>query len=316
VSRPLKFAVVREDPRVEAALVERFGVRSALLCASGGCTAFALAEQFPPLELSLYDFNPTQLAHVEARADAIAEGRLAELNVDSASTDGLSQRGDFEKLFRLLRQAVLEFVAPEAELERFFAPSTPLADAHALARAWVRSPYWPAVFALAFTDELLVAMFGPDAVQHAERGSYPGYFARVFERGLLRDDGPRNPFLQHVFLSRYLPVDAPSFLSARRRFRFESHLGGVPDVPRLERFGLVHLSNIFDWADEALAARWTEALRALKPGAVVSLRQLNNQRDWRPLFGSGFRFEDALGAELLAADRSLFYERLTVAVRT
>lgn len=315
MTRPLKFAVVREDPRVEAALVERFGVRAALLCASGGCTAFALAERFPTLELAVYDFNLTQLEHVAARAGAIAQGRLPELNVGSSAPEGLSQRGEFEKLFRLLRQATLELIAPEAELERYFAPSTPLADAHALARAWVRSPYWPAVFALAFTDALLVAMFGPDAVQHAERGSYPGYFARVFERGLLRDDGPRNPFLQHVFLSRYLPVDAPSFLSSGRHFRFEAHLGGVPDVPGLERFGLVHLSNIFDWADERVAAEWIEALHALKRGAVVSLRQLNNQRDWRPLFGSGFRFDDALGRELLASDRSLFYERLTVAVR-
>ncbi len=316
VTRPLKFAVVREDPRIEATLVERFGVRSALLCASGGCTAFALAERFSSLELALYDFNPTQLAHIEARAAAIAEGKVADLNLDSDAPDGLSQRGDFEKLFRLLRAAVLEFIAPEAEVERYFAPSTPLEEAHALARAWVRSPYWPAVFALAFTDELLVAMFGPDAVQHAAKGSYPGYFARAFERGLLRDDGPRNPFLQHVFLSRYLSPDAPTFLSARRPFRFEQHLGGVPDVPRLERFGLVHLSNIFDWADEALARRWADSLRALEPGAVVTLRQLNNARDWRPLFGPAFRFEEALGAELLAGDQSLFYERLTVAVRT
>ena len=68
----LKFAVVREDPLVEAAVVRRVGARRALVVASGGCTAFALSDTFPELEVVLYDFNPDQLAHVDARARAIA----------------------------------------------------------------------------------------------------------------------------------------------------------------------------------------------------------------------------------------------------
>lgn len=314
--RPLKFAVVREDPRVEGAVAQRFGARSALVCASGGCTAFALRHRFPELAVELYDFNPRQLEHVEQRAAAIARGELARLNVGDADPAGLSQCGDFERLFRVLRSAALEFVAPAAAFERYFAPATPLPEAHALARGWIASTYWQSLFALAFTDDLLVAMFGPDAVQHAERGSYPAYFRRAFERGLLGADGPRNPFLQHVWLSRYLAGDAPEFLGSGRRFAFPATEGGVPDVPRLERFSLVHLSNIFDWASQSLAREWALAMRALKPGAVFTLRQLNNARDWRPLFAPHFAFDDALGVALIEGERSLFYERLLVGVRT
>lgn len=313
---PLKFAVVREDPRIELQCAERSTVRRALLCASGGDTALAFAQLRPDVALTLYDFNPEQLAHVRAKARAVQRGDLAALNVGDADPAGLCQRGEFEALFRVLRTAILELVAPEPQVERYFDPATPVAEAHALARDWAASPYWPAVYAVAFNDPLLVAMFGPDAVQHARPGSYPGYFQGVFTRGLLDAAGPRNPFLQHVLLQRYLHADVPPHLRSGVELDCEMVLGGVPDVPDLGRFDLVHLSNIFDWAPDAVAACWIEALRALRPGTVLTIRQLNNDKDRRPLLEPHFTLDEGLASGLLAQDRSLFYDRLLVAVRT
>ena len=53
----VQFAVVREDPRIERALVEEHRPRRALLVASGGCTAMALRAWFPDLEVVLVDWS-------------------------------------------------------------------------------------------------------------------------------------------------------------------------------------------------------------------------------------------------------------------
>jgi len=292
---PLKFAIVREDPEIEAALVERLQARSALLVASGGCTALTLAARFPHCSITAFDLNPAQLAHLRQKAAAAP-----------ADLDALNQAGEFEALFRVLRKLVEEFVAPSDEISAYF-KSQP-----ALARGWVRSRYWPAVFASTFNDAILHAMFGLDATQHAEPGSYPAYFQRAFERGLLDDNGPVNPFLQHVFLGRFLTPPA----YAGKNPPIEIVEGSLQEVASLERFDLISLSNLFDWSSDALVAVWGERLcREAHPGAAVLIRQLNNRRDVTRFFPD-FRFDDALGTELLRKDRSLSYERIIAGFKT
>jgi S-adenosylmethionine-diacylglycerol 3-amino-3-carboxypropyl transferase len=314
---PLKFAVVREDAGLECTLCERFRPAAVLTVASGGCTALTLAAQFPELQVTAFDFNPSQLAHVENKRRAAAAGRLAALNVEDADPQGLNQCGAFEGLFRLLRQAITELVLPASELERLLDPGLPPAERQQLRQRLVASPYWPAVFTTAFNDGLLEAMFGPAATQHARPGSYPGYFQAVFERGLQAPAAARNPFLQHILLGRYRRDDAPAYVrAAGQALAVELVAGTLLEVPRLERFQLYNLSNVFDWSDDGLVAAWADALLAAAPrGSVILIRQLNNQRDLARFFAPGFRFDQALGAQLLAADRSLFYERVLVAVR-
>jgi S-adenosylmethionine-diacylglycerol 3-amino-3-carboxypropyl transferase len=311
----LKFAVVREDPELEADLVRRVGAREVLLVASGGCTTLSLATCFPDLRVTAFDFNPAQLAHLREKATAVEQGHQSRLNVGDSARDGLNQRGDFEGLFRLLRSFLLEFVLTEAELSRFFSAESSLEVREAMLARWRSTRYWPAAFQVALADGFLEAMFGPAATQHAERGSYPGYFQRVFERGLARSDAARNPFLQHVLLGLYRSEDAPAYLQARRELAFTLVEGTLLDVPDLGRFDLFSLSNVFDWSDDALVASWAGALgRGARAGAVVLLRQLNNQRPLRRFFEPYFAFDDVLGAEYLKRDRSLFYERIEVGV--
>jgi len=312
----MKFAVVREDPELELALVERTKARAVLTVASGGCTLLTLARRHPELELVGFDFNSRQLAHVREKASALGEAPLERFNVGDADPTGLNQRGEFEGLFRTLRRFLEEFVAPARELATFFEPSTPTPERHALRSGWFGSPYWPVAFELALASPFLHAMFGPAATQHAAPGSYPGYFQAVFERGLQREDAPRNPFLQHVLLGAYRPEDAPEYLRAQGPVPLTLLEGSLLDVPGLSRFDVVSLSNVFDWSDDPLVASWAALLsREARSGCAVLLRQLNNQRDLRRFFEPAFEFDDALGAALLAKDRSLFYERIEVGFR-
>ncbi|WP_002634698.1 DUF3419 family protein [Myxococcus hansupus] len=312
----LKFAVVREDAAVELALVEHTNAKAVLTVASGGCTLLTLARRHPAMELVGFDFNPRQLAHVREKAEGLGQRPLADFNVESETPGALNQRGSFEGLFRTLRRFIEEFVAPAHDVAAFFAPETPASHRDTLRTRWFDSPYWPVAFELALATPLLHAMFGPAATQHAEPGSYPGYFQRVFERGLLREDAPRNPFLQHVLLGRYLATDAPEYLRATGPVALTLVQGALPDVPGLGRFQVISLSNIFDWSDDALVAEWAGLLsRETRPGCAILLRQLNNRRDLRRFFAPAFEFDDALGASLLAQDRSLFYERIEVGFR-
>ena len=200
----------------------------------------------------------------------------------------------------------------EDAIERFFEGAASAERASTLT-AWRAHPYWPTAFALAFADPLLRTMFGPAALQHAEPGSYPGYFQAAFERGLAAPEAHHNPFLQHVLLGRYRAEDAPAYLRGRGG-EVEWTEGQLCDMP-CGQAGLFSLSNVFDWSEDALVRRWAEHLKAgARPGAVVLLRQLNNTRDLRRFFEPEFHFDDALGKALLARDRSLFYNRVEVGV--
>ena len=74
----------------------------------------------------------------------------------------------------------------------------------------------------------------------------------------------------------------------------------------------VHLSNILDWlspeaASETLALAW----RALRPGGVVVVRQLNSSLDIPPL-GPRFAWLRGLATAWHRRDRSFFYRALHV----
>jgi S-adenosylmethionine-diacylglycerol 3-amino-3-carboxypropyl transferase len=313
---PLRFAVMREDPEIEASLCARFHPQALLTVASGGCTALTLAARFPDLAVTAFDLNPTQLAHVARKRDAVARGDVGQLNVDDDSAQGLNQCGTFEALFRVLRAAVIELCLPEGDLARIFEASLPAPERAALVAQLTSSSFWPAVFTTAFNDGLLHAMFGVAATQHAAPGSYPPYFQAAFERGLRAAEAARNPFLQHVFLGRYRAADAPDYIRAGRAVPVDLLLGSLPEVPALERFGLYSLSNIFDWSDDALVEEWARLLcERAAPGSVVVMRQLNNQRDLRRFFAPHFVFDEDLGRKLVAQDRSLFYQRIEVGIR-
>jgi S-adenosylmethionine-diacylglycerol 3-amino-3-carboxypropyl transferase len=312
----LKFAVVREDPRIESELVRMTSAREALVVASGGCTALALLTEFPQLRVTAFDINPRQLEHVLDKHRAAQRGELGRLNLDDPRDDGLSQCGEFERLFRVLRRFLLELVTPAELLERWFSPDELELDRAALVQGWSQSKYWPLAFSLAFDPALLDAMFGPDATQHAPPGSYAPYFQRAFERALADPRAPSNPFLQHILLGRFHGVDAPAWMRSPPPDAPTLVEGTLLDVPALDRFEVISLSNIFDWSTDALVERWAGRLiEQTQPGSHVLVRQLNNQRDIRRFFEPAFRFDDALAERLWLADRSFFYARLQVAVR-
>jgi len=309
-----KFAVVREDPRLEVSLLA-VAPGPVITVASGGCTALALARAFPGLPITAFDLSAVQIAHAEHKRRLALAGNAPALGVGNQDAAGHSQLGEFEGLFRVLRLFLEEFVATKAELEAFFTADTEPNVRQTMLARWQTSPYFAAAFELAFADSLLLAMFGPAAIQHAAKGSYPGYFQRAFVRGLGQANAHENPFLAHVLLGRYTELAKPDYLGLEAAPNVRFVQGSLEAAGDLGQVRLASLSNIFDWSDDALVANWASQLAALPAGAMILIRVLNNARDVRPMFARNFSFDDERGQAMLAMDRSLFYERVLVGVR-
>jgi len=310
---PLQFAAVREDPRVEERVLRTMAARRILLVASGGCTALHLRARHPDLAIHLVDPSPAQHAHVTAKLQALGAFEARQFDVGEGGP-GLQECGNFERLFRIFRAVLDQFVTTAEDRRRR------CADHEANWEDVIAHPYWPVAFANAFADELLIAMFGPDAVQHAPTGSYPDYFRGRIEAGLRAPDRAANPWLHHVLLGHYLEDRAawPPFLRdpPRDRRPFPRIHGTFAAVPSFAPYDLVQLSNVLDWTDEegcrALAARLVAELR---PGAKVLWRQLNDPRDLVARFEPAFAFDPALDAELTASERALFYDQVHCGTR-
>ncbi len=234
---------------------------------------------------------------------------------------GVLSAGRFERLFAALRAWLHELVAPSPVWEAFFEGG----DAGRLLESIDRG-FWEVGFGLFFDDRPLLEMFGPAAVQHAPRGSYAAYFRSAFERAIRELPAGDNYFLSSIVLGRTLetPGGGPPYLRSptgeRARARLDRLRLEALDVGRFlatrppgTSYDLVNLSNVFDWMDD----RETEdvcsrLVPVLAPGALVVLRQINNERPLPSSFLGSVEEDEARGRELHASDRSFFYGRVRV----
>ena len=311
----VQFAVVREDPKIEAELVCLHQVSEVLLIASGGCTALTLQALFPDLRLTLLDLNPAQLELIKKKRQALTDTNICPhaFNIGTSDSRGLNQCGNFESLFRGLREFIFDLVADEEQVRALFEERGGLKRATELLFS---NRYWPVAFDLFFSDSLLNTMFGPNATQHAKPGSYPKYFQKLFEKGLMSDQAFDNYFLHHVFLGYYLdrPTSLPHYLTVSPPdYHFQMVEGTLDQVSDLGCFDLISLSNIMDWMSPAdITTLLVKLQNQMKSGAIVLYRQLNNPIELEPEFGDSFQFDPALGNRLLEAERSLFYSSIHV----
>lgn len=312
----LQFAVVREDPLIEAELIRSFGAEDILLIGSGGCTALTLQAVFPHLNISILEPNPAQTAHIQKKMAALqyqtSSERDRSFNIGTDTTQGLNACGNFESLFRCLRNFLREFVLED--LTEIFDDKT---SNQQIQKKIFEHKYWNIAFDLHFQNSFLEGMFGPAAVQHAPPGSYPNYFRKAIEAALLSDGRTKNYFLHHIFLGQYRNDNTalPHYLvSDVPNYKFKFIDGNAESIPNWDRYDLIDLSNIFDWTAEVDVARIAQKISSsMRPDAKLLFRQLNHQKDFSHHFAPHFSFDQDRANQLLAKDRSFFYTKLTLA---
>lgn len=261
-----------------------------LAICSGGDTLLAVKAAYPDMKISGLDFNPHQLEHFK----------------NKISNPLLSREGNFESLFKMWRDFFNEFVMSVEDTRTLFI------DGKDLEKIFTNK-YWPVSFDLFFHDSFLKAMFGEAAIQHAPKGSYPRYFEKAFTRGLKSPQFRTNPFLQHLFFGNYLSLPE-YYKSTFASGDFTLIEGMLNDVQELSQYDLVQLSNIFDWSSLEQIKETCKLLdQKLNPGAVILIRQINNESPIADYLGPDFKIHQQLGEKLQEMDRSLFYSKVIVA---
>ena len=318
-NNPIQFAVVREDPLTELAVIEHHKSQKALLIGSGGCSALSLLCIKPTLEITVFDTNPAQLTLVKEKVKALTLGDRgtnfkAQFGIGSESLTGLNANGNFESLFRGFRHFVFDLVATKEEMLEFFG-----SENHSEIFEHITSnKFWPVAFDLFLSDSILRAMFTDAAVQHVDKGSYPRYFRRALEKGLKSKDAPDNYFLHHIFLGHYLEnkKKLPFYLcSDNRNFPIKYVLGDLHSVENVTDHDFISLSNIFDWMTPRQVEETANFLTTkCKKGTSLLWRQLGHDRDMSRFFPE-WTFDRKMAEGLLATDRSLFYSHYYVATR-
>jgi len=340
-STEILFSQVREDPGVEARLLEALPgpALRVLLIGSGGCTALSLLAEPRVARVQVVDPNPAQLHLIALKASALdtlsPPDQLTLLGAFKLGTSearralylrlapflpaatraywdarpaevafGLNRVGRFEETFRQLAAAFAE---------RGLNPA-----------AAAGTSEWYEVFEEVFERGRLSETFGEAAVSYSMDRTFGAHFADVFAAALA--EGPlegnyhqhqvwRDAYPSTEELPRYLQAPAQAQIRHLGTDRLALDQGSFAE--RLEAlaaegpFDLIQTSNISDWMPvPEVRTLLRRAKSCLRPGGAVLGRRLNGDHVLADVFAETLRVEPALNAELLELERSRFYREV------
>jgi S-adenosylmethionine-diacylglycerol 3-amino-3-carboxypropyl transferase len=349
-SVPIAFSQVREDPMLDEAVLAEVGLGARVfMIASGGDTAAALVAGERVGHLHLVDFNPAQLALTRVKLHLLRHAtpneRLALLGhlpmkpaertqalgkildterllpsvfgtAGSIADLGLDHSGRYEILFHHLRERLRDY---REELAQLFTLIDPSEQTRRTAPETRLGAALDDAFDAIMRLENLVCLFGEEATRNA-RLSFARHFANRTRHALATQPASANPFLAQLLLGRF--VDGATYDWMQRSspphwpeivFTCSPALAALTSLPS-DSLDFIHLSNILDWLSPAAAAETlSHAWRALRPGGLTFIRQLNSSLDI-PAAERRFTWrQDA--ATLHRADRSFFYRALFIGVK-
>ncbi|MGY8782665.1 MAG: DUF3419 family protein [Fidelibacterota bacterium] len=303
------FAVTREDFKIEYEIIKDRNYKKILSVCSGGCVPLSLKTLLNDLEITVFDINTHQLKHLEKKVNSIKEKKYYDLNIDFKNDNSLNQSGKFEKMFQKFRFLFCQNISSFSEIEMLFNYSTNKEKRLQIISQWYRTKNIKKPFEVVFNDKSIEMVFSKKATQHAEPGTYIEYFYHKIMRSFNKENFYHNPFLQHIFLGYYLSNDAlPYMLNNKENLEFNYFNGTIYEVPNIKSYDLVTISNLFDWSSESFIKRSAAYLSQLNKGAAVLLRQLNNNKEWYPLFQNNFTDDPSFDNKWQKEDRSMFYD--------
>lgn len=346
---PIAFSVVREDSTQDQEIIKRYFPEdkvSMIMVASGGCTAAQLISQSAINDLTLVDPNLAQLELSKFKIQLlmlptqkrleilgylpmnpqdrkeIMQGYMKVLNInenvfgnlDAIAVCGLDFTGRYEKVFEELRKNLANY---KNELEglfklnnvadqiKYLAPETELGKALDKALDEVMS------------QENLVKLFGEKATANRVQ-AFSRHFAERIRIYLSKHLASSSPWLANMLLGNFNNDVMFPWLTAKinkdlpEMHYVNNFMNDALANSDANTYHIVHLSNIIDWLTPQEAERTLElAYRALKPGGIVVIRQLNSNVDIVKL-GNKFAWNLKVSNEFLNDDRSFFYRKFLI----
>lgn len=350
-SLPVAFAQVREDPILDARVVEQLKPNARILMiASGGCTLAYLAARGRAAQIDVVDPNPAQLALARLKlyllrhcdpADRLAllghaplaaaqrEERLrailSTIGVPAESigppclwaADGPDHTGRYEHVFAALRKHLHAHSAP---IEQLLSLRDLQEQARRVAPGTALSRALDDAFAVAMALPILIRLFGEGATRNRVE-SFTSHFVRRLRHVLGTLPAADNPYVWQVLAGRYPPGTPAPWLAEPAPTK-APEITWIPSfmAEALQRvhgaYDFVHLSNILDWLSPDEARTTLElAHAALCSNGWVLIRQLNSTLDI-PRSGPGFNWQTTEAQALHACDRSYFYRALHLGRRS
>jgi len=340
--RPIAFAQVREDATLDQWVVEQLGeATEALMVASGGCSAAALAAMPSVSRLHLIDPNPAQIALCRLKLQLLATAgsaeRLAILGhapmpmherrqrltaelaalhapadalgvIDTVAEKGPDHSGRYEVLFAKLREA-LSGVADE--LRALLQLGDPEEQSRRVDPGTHLGRSLDAAFDSVMALPNLIGLFGEAATRNRCE-PFSRHFARRTRHAFATLPAADNPYLWQMLQGQFPPGVVYPWLSATKPRRMPEVLWTVTGMAealqgQTDAFDFIHLSNVLDWLTPEAAGFMLELTwKALRPGGWTLIRQLNSSLDIQRL-GVPLEWETRAVTALHARDRSFFY---------
>lgn len=343
---PIAFAQVREDPCIDLEILNDLpSCPDIAMVASGGCTAAFLAGKHPQSRILLVDPNPAQLALTRLKLDLLQtqttpyrqlllghafldpqerksrlQTHLGQLGLavdslgplDFVSEVGPDFAGRYERVFAELQRLLL---LGGADFESILSRKNNIPATHPLGDSRTEILLDEAL-ASAMSLPNLVRLFGEEATRNPA-DEFWRHFGKRIRHAVRTLPTENNPFLWQMLLGRYPNGTLAPWLD----------LPQSPRMPNIQwvncpmnhalanaqnAFDFLHLSNILDWLALEKARETLEtSFRALKPGGMVVIRQLNSTLDI-PRLGDMFEWQTAKANSLHGQDRSFFYRAIHV----
>jgi S-adenosylmethionine-diacylglycerol 3-amino-3-carboxypropyl transferase len=301
---PIAFAQVREDPLLDAWVLDRVGPAArVLMIASGGCTLAYLVARCRLSHIDVVDPNPAQIALARLKlhllqncesADRMAllghaplpaaqrEERLRvalhTIGIEPEaigppsewSLEGPDHCGRYERVFRQLRK---ELEAHAGQVQQLLALSDPREQAQRVDPATSLGQALDNAFDRAMDLPILVRLFGEGATRNRVE-PFTRHFARRTRHVLATMPAANNPYLWQVIAGRYPPAATALWLSEPSSPSEGGGRGGCSVLTTHPSPPTTHHSPTISWHN----AYMTDVMARLKPG--YDFVHLSNILDW------------------------------------
>lgn len=239
-------------------------------------------------------------------------------NIDEIASCGFDFSGRYEKVFEELRKHLSNY---KNQLEKLFlltdieeqikyiAPETELGQALDKALDNVMS------------QENLVKIFEKKATANRVQ-NFSKHFAQRIRVYLSKHLASSSAWMANMLLGHFnnnemFPWLTTTINKSLPKIRYvHNFMNDALKQSEPESYHVVHLSNIIDWLTPQEAEKTLElAYKALKPGGIVIIRQLNSNVDIVKL-GKNFNWNLKVSKEFLDNDRSFFYRNFFVGFKS